>query len=382
MTEGTTTAGSATTHQGVTTRAAVLPAPGAPFEVREVELDPPRADEVLVRVVASGVCHTDLGVRVGGVPFPLPGVLGHEGAGIVEQVGAAVDDVRVGDKVVVSFAWCGACDACTQHHPAYCGTWLHRNLLAGARPDGSTTLHAAGGPLGGQFFGQSSFAGHVVTQARQVVVVDPDADLTLLAPLGCGVMTGVGSVWNVLDPQPGARLAVLGTGAVGLSAVAAAATRAPEVLVAVDVVPERLALARELGATHAVDGRDGDVAERLVAITGGRGLTGAFDTTGVPAVARAALDALALRGELVVCGAPPPGTEIPVDVQGVLGGKVLRGVTMGDADPRTLLPRIVDLVRDGTLPLDRLVRHYRLDELDRAFDDMHHARTVKPVVVL
>ncbi|UZN04446.1 NAD(P)-dependent alcohol dehydrogenase [Cellulomonas sp. S1-8] len=364
------------------TRAAVLTAPRTRFEVRDVRLAAPRPDEALVRVVATGVCHTDVAVWAGGLPFALPGVIGHEGAGVVEQVGADVTDVSPGDQVLISFSSCGACDACGDDHPAYCATWLHRNVLAGARPDGTSPLSEGDTPLGAHFFGQSSFAEHLVVQARQLVVVGPGADLTMLAPLGCGVMTGFGSVWNVLDPRPGARLAVFGTGAVGLSAVVAAAQRDPELLVAVDLVPERLELALDLGATHALHARADDVPARLAEIVGGRGLTGALDTTGDPRAARIALDALGLRGELVVCGAPPPGTEIPVDIQPMLGGKVLRGVTMGDADPRRLLPRIVELVENGTLPLNRLVRHYPLEDLDRAFADMHHTRTVKPVVVL
>ncbi|MCC2314419.1 NAD(P)-dependent alcohol dehydrogenase [Cellulomonas xiejunii] len=380
-TPGHDAAGERDSAAPVRTRAAVLTSPRGAFEVREVDLAAPRDDEVLVRVVATGVCHTDVGVWAGGVPFPLPGVLGHEGAGVVERVGSRVTDVRPGDQVLVSFSSCGDCAACLDDHPAYCATWLTRNLLGGARPDGTSPLRADGAPLGAHFFGQSSFAGHVVVAARQVVVVGPGVDLTLLAPLGCGVMTGFGSVWNVLDPQPGARLAVLGTGAVGLSAVVAAAVREPEVLVAVDLVPARLELALELGATHALPGGVDDLRERLAEVTGARGLTGAFDTTGDPKVARTALDALALRGELVVCGAPPPGTEIPVDIQPMLGGRVLRGVTMGDANPRRLLPQIVALVEDGTLPLDRLVRRYALTDLDRAFDDMLHGRTVKPVVL-
>jgi aryl-alcohol dehydrogenase len=368
-----------------TTRAAVLSAPQTSFTVRDVELADLRGHEVLVRMVATGVCHTDLGVWAGGIPFPLPGVIGHEGAGVVEQVGSAVTAIVPGDKVVLSYTSCGDCPACADGHPAYCATWLPRNLFAGAREDGTATLSIDGSPIGGHFFAQSSFAQHAVAEERNVVVVDADADLASLAPLGCGVMTGFGSVWNALDVRPRARVAVFGAGAVGLPGVVAAALREPDLLIAVDVVPERLELALGIGATHAINvranGGEEDAVARIAEITGGAGLTHAFDTTGVPAVARSAIEALGARGHLVTCGAPPPGTEIPVDFQGILPGKSVSGVTMGDADPKVLVPQLVDLVAAGRLPLGRLIKQYKLSELDEAFADMHHGTTVKPVIV-
>jgi aryl-alcohol dehydrogenase len=363
------------------TLAAVLSAPRTSFSVREVELAELRGNEVLVRLVATGLCHTDLGVWAGGVPFPLPGVLGHEGAGVVEQVGAAVTGIKPGDQVVLSYTSCGACGACRDGHPAYCSTWLQRNLFNGAREDGSPTITAGGKPIGGHFFAQSSFANHAIAEQRNAVVVRPDADLVQLAPLGCGVMTGFGSMWYTLDVQAGARVAVFGAGAVGMAALIAAKLRDPAVLVAVDIVPERLTLALELGATHAVDARDDNVVQRIGEITGGVGLTAALDTTGVAAVARTAIDALGARGHLVTCAAPPPGTEIPVDFQGILTGKTVGGVTMGDATPQVLIPQLVDLVMNGQLPLQRLTKHYRLDQLDHAAHDMHAGVTVKPVIV-
>lgn len=363
------------------TKAAVLSAPRASFTVQDVELDNLRANEVLVRMVATGLCHTDLGVWAGGVPFPLPGVLGHEGAGVVEQIGASVSGIKPGDKVVLSFTSCGECTSCRDGHPAYCATWLPRNLFSGAREDGSPTITAHGTAIGGHFFAQSSFANHAIAEQRNVVVVDPDADLVQLAPLGCGVITGFGSVWYALDLQPGARMGVFGTGAVGMAALIAAKLRKPDVLVAVDVVAERLDLALSLGATHTVSGKEKNVAERIREITGGLGLTAALDTTGVPAVARSAIDALGARGHLVTCAAPPPGTEIPVDFQGILTGKTVSGVTMGDATPQVLIPQLAKLVKSGQLPLHRLTKHYRLDQLDQAAHDMHAGITVKPVIV-
>ncbi|MDQ1287849.1 MAG: aryl-alcohol dehydrogenase [Actinomycetota bacterium] len=363
-------------------RAAVVEGAGAPFAVQEIDLDGPREDEVLVELVASGMCHTDLGIQASGVPFPLPGVLGHEGAGIVLEAGSAVRGVKAGDKVLASFTSCGTCDGCAAGRPSYCRTWLRRNLFAGRRDDGTSPLHRDGVPIGGHFFGQSSFADHAVMDARSVVPVPHDTDLSLLAPLGCAVMTGFGAVRNVLRVTPGRAVAVLGTGAVGLSGIIAAALAGADPLIAIDILPQRLDLARELGATHAVDAGTEPVGDRLAEITHGAGLDLAFDTTGVPRVMRTVLDALGTGGTLATCAAPPPGTELPVDVAGILVGKTVTGITMGAADPQVMIPQLVALHEEGQLPMVRLVRHYPLADIGRAASDMRAGRTVKPVILL
>jgi aryl-alcohol dehydrogenase len=363
-----------------TTRAAVVEGPGAPFVVQEVVLDDVRAGEVLVEIVAAGLCHTDLGVQVGGIPFALPGILGHEGAGIVREVGPGVTRVAPGDKVLLSYTSCGRCENCRGGHPAYCATWVPDNLITGVRRDGTPTVSRAGTPIGGHFFGQSSFAAHAIADERSVVKVPQDADLEVLAPLGCGVQTGFGTVWNILDPAPGSTIAVFGVGAVGLAAVMAANLLPLAAVVAVDRVPERLALAADLGATHTVNADSEDVAKAVLEATGGRGVDATIDTTAVPAVVRTAIDVLAARGTCAVVGAPPAGTEASFDVQGILPGKKVVGVTLGDGEPETLLPQLVALHGKGLLPLEKLVRHYTLDQLDEAAADMHHGRTVKPVV--
>jgi aryl-alcohol dehydrogenase len=361
-------------------RAAVMNAPGE-LVVSEVEFGDPGPGEVLVKLVASGLCHTDLGVLAGGIPFATPGIIGHEGAGVVESVGAGVSFVVPGDKVLLSFTSCGDCAACNSMHPAYCETWLSRNLLGMLRLQGSGGVTREGGSVTTHFFGQSSFGEYSIADERSIVKVDEDADLAVLAPLGCGILTGFGSVWNVLDPGPADIVAVYGTGAVGLSAIIAASLRLPAQLIAIDIVDERLDLARELGATDTINANTENVSERLAELTGGRGVTKSFDTTGSPRVARGALDAAAVRGTVLVCGAPPPGTEIPVDIQGMLTGKVLRGVTMGDTDPRELIPQLVALHAAGKLPLEKLEKTYSLDEIGQAADDMHHGVTVKPVIL-
>ncbi len=361
-------------------RAAVLDGPGS-LVVSDVEFGDPGPGEVLVKLVASGLCHTDLGVIAGAIPFPSPGIIGHEGAGVVVATGDGVASVSIGDKVLLSFTSCGACAACTSAHPAYCETWLPRNLLGTLRDPESGETTRAGEPLSTHFFGQSSFGEYSIADERSIIKVDAGADLVTLAPLGCGVLTGFGSVWNVLDPDVDDRVAVYGTGAVGLSGLIAAALRGPALLIAIDIVDARLELARELGATHTINARSENVGARLAEITGGRGVSLSFDTTGSPTVARGALDAASVGGTVLVCGAPPPGTEIPVDIQGILTGKILRGVTMGDTDPHSLIPQLVALHAEGKLPLEKLERTYGLDAIGEAADDMHSGATVKPVIV-
>lgn len=369
-----------------TTRAAVIERVGAPFGVHDITLDEPRGDEIVVRIVAAGLCHTDLIIQAGAIPFKLPGVLGHEGAGIVERVGANVTRAAPGDKVLLSFTSCGACGGCRNGHPAYCVEFVPRNLIAGVRPDGSALLHRDGAELGGSFFGQSSFAEHALVNERSVVKVADDLsddDLAMLAPLGCGVQTGIGGVWNVLAPPAGSILAVFGTGAVGLSAVIAAADLPLRSIIAIDLMDDRLALARELGATHTVNAKTTDVAAELASITGGAGLPYALETTGNPAVLRTAVQALGVGGTCGVIGAPSvPGAEVSLGVQDLLVGKRILGITEGDSEPQTLLPALVDRYRAGRLPLARLVTHYKLDEIDAAANDMHRGQTIKPVIRL
>ncbi|MCD7438057.1 NAD(P)-dependent alcohol dehydrogenase [Streptomyces lincolnensis] len=364
----------------ITTRAAVVESGGAPFTLSDVVLDEPGPHEAVVRMVAAGLCHTDLGVASGGLPFPLPGVLGHEGAGVVEAVGSAVTGIAPGDHVVLSFTSCGACRNCDGGHPAYCSTWLPLNLIGGRRADGTSPISRAGEPLGGHFFGQSSFAERAVVNDRSLVKVDTDVPLESIAPLGCGVQTGVGAVWNVLKPATGSTIVVLGAGAVGLSAVMAAALTPATTVVAVDRVGERLSLAKELGATHTVDAGERDLAEALAEITGGRGADGVVETTGNVGVLRQGVDALAARGTLVVVGAPPFGTEVALDVNGLLGGKQVVGLTLGDAETQSFIPALVELVKDGRLPLDRLISTYPFADIEQAVRDMRAGKAIKPVL--
>jgi aryl-alcohol dehydrogenase len=242
--------------------AAVVNEVGAPFALSDVDLQAPAPDEVVVQIAGAGICHTDIAVQHGHLPFPLPGVLGHEGSGTVVDVGADVRTVTVGDQVAISFNSCGGCPHCAKGEPAYCHNFLEYNF-GGVRPDGSSGLACAGTKLGGNFFGQSSLATHALAHERNVVKLPLDAPVELVGPLGCGIQTGAGAVFNSLDVQPGSTVVVAGAGAVGLSAVMAAVVREAASIIAVDLHESRRALATSLGATHAVDPKAGPLAEQI-----------------------------------------------------------------------------------------------------------------------
>lgn len=362
--------------------AAVLDEVGSDFVIQDVELDEPRPDEVVVRIVAAGVCGTDVHVQHGGIPFPLPGVVGHEGAGVVERVGTAVTSVEPGDKVLLTFTSCGACRSCRAGHPAYCDEFLPRNLLGGRRADGTPTLRRGDDELNAHFFAQSSFATHVLADERGVVKVDADADLALLAPLGCGVQTGAGAVLNILRPEPGSVLVIFGAGAVGLAAAMAARLTGAEHIVVVDIVPSRLELALEVGATAVIDSRSAEVPTTLAELTGGRGADYVIDATGVVAVIELAAALLNPGGTLASIGAPPAGARASFDVNFWLNGRRYVGVTEGDSRPQEFLPALVALVRDGRLPVHKLIAHYPFAQINQAATAARDGSVVKPVLRL
>jgi aryl-alcohol dehydrogenase len=358
--------------------AAVSEVAGAPLVFRHLMLAPPRDDEVRVRVVATGVCQTDVAVRDVAARAPRPVVLGHEGAGVVEAVGAAVRRVQPGDHVVMSFAACGECSACQRGEPAYCRASLALNFGC-RRPDGSTALSDGAAAVGSHFFGQSSFATHALCHERSLVRVPADLPLEMLGPLGCGLQTGAGAVINTLKVAPGARLAVLGTGAVGLAAVMAARLCGATRIVAVDVVPERLALAAELGATHTIDARDVELRAALLQAVP-EGLDHVIDTSGhVPGI-QAALASLAPRGRLALISSAK-GADIPVNaLQLMLGGHGVVGVHQGDSVPALFIPQLIEHHRGGRFPFERLLRFYAFAQLNQALDDLAAGRVIKPVI--
>jgi aryl-alcohol dehydrogenase len=360
-------------------RAAVLREPTAPYSFEDIELDEPRADELLVRVVGVGMCHTDMIPRM--LPpgiFPLPMVAGHEGAGIVEAVGPGVTSVRPGDHVAMSFESCGGCPRCFGGEPAYCHQFDIANT-SGKRLDGSGgAVSATGEPVAARWFGQSSFATHALATERNVVKVDDDLPLELLGPLGCGVQTGAGSVLLEMGVRPGESIAIFGAGAVGLSAVMAAALAGAAQIIAVDLHPARRDLALELGATTALDGADPDIATRIRDLTRG-GVNYSFDTTGVPGVITAAVAALQVRG---FCGLVGVGMEgFTLYPHSLGGGRSLSYLLEGGAVPQTFIPRLIEFWQRGRFPFDKLIQTYPLADIDKAEADSRAGTTVKPVLL-
>lgn len=364
------------------TTAAIATAPEQPFEITEVDLDDPRVGEVQVRMVASGVCHTDAIVRDQWYPTPLPAVLGHEGAGVVEAVGPGVDDVAVGDHVLLSFASCGGCRNCQVGRPAYCAEFFAHNF-GGRRTDGSTAFGRDGEAISSHFFGQSSFAAHSNVARRSVVVVPPEAPLEVLAPLGCGLQTGAGAVLNRLQVREGSSFVVFGAGAVGLAALLAAVVANASTIVAVDLVTDRLTLAGELGATHTVDASAADAAGVVAQVreaTGG-GADYALDTTGSTAAFRQMTDSLGSLGHGALVGASALGTEASIDIGTImLSGATISMCIEGESVPPLFIPKLIDLHARGVFPFDKLVRNYPFAELNRAFEDSHCGVAIKPVV--
>ncbi|MEV6162096.1 NAD(P)-dependent alcohol dehydrogenase [Streptomyces sp. NPDC052052] len=356
-------------------RAAVTRTPGAPFTVLDVEVEDPRPREVLVRMTAAGVCHTDLGMQATWPRQLTPMVFGHEGAGRVEAVGTEVTGVVPGDHVCLTFASCGACPQCEADHPGYCRAARSLNF-SGGRGDGTTALLLDGAPLHGGFFGQSSFATYAVVHERGVVKVPSDLPAAVVAPLGCGGQTGAGTVLNRLRPEPGTSLVVLGAGGVGLSALMAAVAVGCDPVVAVDPVASRRGLALELGAKAALAPGEGLVAD-LRDLTDG-GAHQVVDTTGRPEMLRQAVGALRPRGELALLAL---GGEVTFDVMSLLAkGVRVHGVIEGDSDPARFIPELVGLHRRGLFPVDRLITTFSFEDIDAAVAAMRDGSAVKPVL--
>lgn len=361
--------------------AAVQRTVGGNPSIEPVTVGDPLPHEILVAIRAVGVCHTDMVMRDALLPVPQPVVLGHEGAGVVLALGSAVSHLDVGDHVVLSFAHCGACLSCEDRQPAYCHNWFSLNFL-GQRPDGSTSLaDREGAAIHSHVFGQSSFATHAVVPASNAVKVDKDLPIELLGPLGCGIQTGAGAVLNALRVRPGTSVAVIGVGAVGLSAVMAAAIAGATTIVALDLNLSRVDMARTLGATHGFDAAAADVAAHAAAAGCPAGFDYIIDTTGLTAVCSAALPALAPRGELALVGAYVPGQTVEIDATFAMsGGRVVRGVVEGSADPAEFIPQLIAYYRAGRFPFDRLVEYFDFADIAEAIDAGESGRVIKPVV--
>lgn len=361
-------------------RAAVVRQAGGPFLLEDVSIGAPRPAEVLVRVVATGVCHTDMVVQNQDYIAPLPMILGHEGSGIVEAVGADVTTVAPGDHVVMTYMSCGLCDTCESGHPAHCEHMGPLNF-GGGRLDGSSGVaDRSGSELHDHFFGQSAFAEYALANERNVVRIPKDVPLELMGPLGCGIQTGAGSVLNALKVHAGSSFVAFGAGAVGLSAVMAAVVAGATIIIAADVNPARLELARELGATHTINSATENPVARVREITG-KGADFTLECSGRPAVLRQAIDCLGIFGTCGIVGATKVGTEVAFNVNDVMiPGRRIVGIVQGDVVAKTFIPILVNLYKQGRFPFDRLVRFYDFNNINQAVEDSERGVTIKPIL--
>lgn len=359
-------------------KAAVLRAHDEPYRIEEVALGALAADELLVRVVGVGMCHTDMLLRSPAMAAALtPAILGHEGSGVVTAVGSAVTRAKVGDHVLMSFDSCGWCASCLRGAPAYCVEFMARNI-SGRRVDGTISATSPDGePVTNRWFGQSSFAEYSVATERNVVVVDRDLPLELLGPLGCGLQTGAGAVLNEMRLAPGQSIAVFGAGAVGLAAVMAAKLAGAGEIIVVDLHASRLDLAQELGAARVVQGDSDDVRGQVVGT--GPGVDFTFDTTAATPVMTTAIEVLALGGKAVLVGAG--GGDFTISPS-LLSGRTVTYVLEGSATPQLFLPQLISFWQQGLFPFEKLVRTYALDDINQAEADSLSGATIKPVFLV
>lgn len=348
-----------------------------PLTIESVDLDDPRDNEILVRVVAVGICHTDLIAPKIMVPSPV--VLGHEGSGIVEAVGSNVTKVACGDKVVLTFGSCGTCERCLSGEPFHCQQMPMLNFGC-CRSDGSKTMKQRGQSLNGAFFQQSSFATYALATERNIVKIQHDVPLDLLGPLGCGIQTGAGAVMNTLHPEAGSTIAVFGAGAVGLSAIMAAKAVGCTTIIAVDINPARVALALELGATHTVDASDGNTLEQIRLITNGKGVHYSVETAGVASTFTAAIDSLSIGGKCALVTAPNNGAPFEFSALNLLFGRSVIGVLEGSSVPEIFIPRLIDLHQQGKFPFEKLLTYYPFSRINDAISDSANGVVVKAVL--
>jgi Zn-dependent alcohol dehydrogenase len=361
--------------------AAVLRSIGGPFALEKIQVAAARADEVLVRMVGVGICHTDIACR-DGFPIPMPVVLGHEGAGVVEAVGSSVKGIKPGDHVVLAFNSCGRCAACSQERPSACANFLPFNFGGVRIADGSSPLSQDDKPLHGVFFGQSSFATYAIAGAINTVVVDSKLPLRILGPLGCGIMTGAGAAINSVNLRSGQSLAVFGGGTVGLSALLGAKAIGAGKVFVVEPNAKRRASAMQLGAAMAIDPCDGSDVVSAIKTASEGGVDHAVDTTAIPSVIRQAMDCVRGGGILALVGIPAPDAAIPATLLDLLMKNVtLKPVVEGDANPQTFVPKMLALHAAGKFPFDRLITEFPFAQINEAMLATERGEVIKPVLV-
>lgn len=367
--------------KGLTASAAVVRTAKGPFSLEKVDIEAPRPHEVLVRLAGVGICHTDLVCR-DGFAVPMPIVLGHEGSGVVEQVGSAVRSLAPGDHVVLSFDSCGECHGCKTSVAAHCFAFLPRNLSGQRTEDGSSPLSQNGTVIHGNFFGQSSFATHAIARETNTIKVSKDLPLHLLGPLGCGIQTGAGAILNSLPVKKGDTVAIFGAGAVGLSAMLAALSQDVGAVIVIEPNAKRAALARELGAAHVLDPRARPNLVELVREFSGGGVDHAIDTTANPVVMAQCADVLRQNGYLALLGVPAPEASLTLNPLSLVSrGITIKSIIEGDADPQKFIPRMIELYQRGRFPFDRMVRTFRFDQINEAVKAAESGEAVKPVLL-
>jgi len=362
--------------------AAVATAPGKDFSLEEVHLDAPREDEVLVRIAGVGICHSDVAAREQHLPVSLPAVLGHEGAGIVEQVGPSVRHLSPGDHVVLSFLSCGQCESCNKGQPSYCLAGFLPQNFACMRPDGSKPIHHCGNAISSNFFGQSSFGTYALAKGRNAIKVRQDAPIELLGPLGCGIQTGAGSIMKALACKPGSSLLVTGGGAVGLAAVMGAVIQNCATIIVAEPHQSRRELALSLGATHVIDPTNSESLHEAVRAIVPAGVDYGFDTSAKQDVIDSIVQSMRPAGTIGLVGIPATNPNVSFNVLSLLAlGLKVVGITEGNADPATFIPAMVDLFMEGRFPFDRLCKTYRLDQINEAVEENARGVCVKPVLI-
>ncbi|KAI1616902.1 putative alcohol dehydrogenase [Exophiala viscosa] len=369
----------------ITTKALVVEKPGAPFVVEDVVLDKLRDNELLVDIKYAGLCHTDLVIQHGKMPIGgFPVVAGHEGAGIIVELGRGLGSsgLKVGDRVLLGFASCMSYRGCEDGSKGACDNIALTNF-GGTRGLEDTSIRRPNGAfIRGSVFGQSSFSKLAVCDVRAAVKYPgPVEDLAFLAPLGCGFMTGAGTLLDVLKPKTSNSVAILGLGAVGLTALMAAKSLNVAEIIAIDIVESRLELAKSLGATHALNGKSYKDVEAAIRETAARGVDFIVDTTGATSMINSGIKALAQQGTFAIVGTPVPGEHLSVEAMDMLiHCKKIIGVTGAYANPQELIPRLVKMHQDGLLPIEGLCKSYPPTDIDQAINDMKSGKVIKPVL--
>ena len=362
-------------------RAAVLFEPKQPLSIEVVDVPSPRQGEVLVHMAAGGVCHSDLHVIKGDLAAPLPAILGHEGSGVVAEVGPGVKDVRPGDHVVALWRLsCGECEYCTRGRPALCAAGIEIRRT-GTLPLGGTGFTLDGKPIK-RFGGVSTFAEYSVIPEKAVLKIPEEFPLDLAALLGCAVITGYGAVVNAAQVRPGSLVAVFGAGGVGLNVIQTAALAGAGMIIAVDLREGKLEFARQFGATHLVNASQGNPVEQVRALTGGRGVDYAFEVVGLPVTMRQAFDVVAKCGVAVVVGIGPTTAEVSIPVIPLAWeDRVLMGTLYGSSRPRIDILKLIELYRAGKLKLDELLtRSYPIEQINEAYAALERGEVARSVV--